>query len=90
MIGVRGGTRQLIGQGETHVLKHIGQAWPELAQSKGEALLEEIFEDLVVEKDRVKVEGLLRVQEGTDRRDVDGQVPLEEGRVPLVLIGEGA
>jgi hypothetical protein len=57
-----GSTGQLVGQRETQVLDNVGHAWAELTEGQSEALLQEIFEDLIVEKYLVQVEGVLCVQ----------------------------
>ena len=62
-----GGTGHLRGEGETHVLDDGGHAGTELTQGQSEALLQEIFEDLIEKQDLVQVEGVLGVQVGAHR-----------------------
>lgn len=57
-----GCTRQFIGHGQTHVLYDIVHGGRQLGQRETEALLQEIFEDLIEEQNLIESEGMLGVK----------------------------
>ena len=89
LVGHGGSTGKIIGHGQAQVLYYVLHCGAKLTEAEGEALGEELLEDLIIEQDLLEVERLLRMQVGSHRCHVDGQVTLEDCLVPLVLIREG-
>ncbi len=59
MIRISGCAGELVGQGEAHILKDIGEGRAQLGQGERETLLQKVLKELVKEQDLVEVEGLL-------------------------------